>query len=110
MVAEKSKVCLVAGVDFAHVGPRFGDSVELDQRLTDWMVSEDEKSLTFVTQGDAEGFWQSVMADGNRRHVCGLSATYTLLRLLDNTPGRILKYGYAPDPAGGIVSFAGVEF
>jgi len=107
--SEKS-VCLVAGVDYAHVGPRFGDPVELNQALIDWMVAEDNKSLACLTKGDAEGFWSSVVADGNRRHVCGLSATYSMLRLLGSQAGTLLKYGYAPDPAGGIVSFASAVF
>ncbi len=104
------KICLVGGVDFAHVGPRFGDQIELDQKLIDWMVEEDRKSLDKIVEGNAEGFWNSVMQDGNRRHVCGLSATYSLLRLLKGKPGNRLDYGYAADPAGGYVSYAGLVF
>jgi hypothetical protein len=51
-----------------------------------------------------------VMSDGNKRHVCGLSATYSALRLLEGADGKVLKYGFAPDPAGGIVSFASMSF
>ncbi len=61
-------------------------------------------------EGDAEGFWNSVMYDGNKRHVCGLSATYSLLRLLEGKRGTRLDYGYAADPAGGYVSYAGLVF
>ncbi len=107
---SEKKICLVGGVDFAHVGPRFGDQVKLDQKLIDWMVEEDRKSLEKVVDGNAEGFWNSVMADGNRRHVCGLSATYSLLRLLKEKKGSKLDYGYAADPAGGYVSYAGLVF
>ena len=90
--------------------PRFGDQIELDQNLIDWMVEEDKKSLDKIVEGNAEGFWNSVMQDGNRRHVCGLSATYSLLRLLKGKPGNRLDYGYAADPAGGYVSYAGLVF
>lgn len=102
-------VCVVAGVDFAHVGPVFGDDVKVDGDLIGWMADEDGKSLREVVEGDAAGFWASVMYDGDRRHVCGLTATYTALELL-GTPGRLLKYGFAPDPMGGIVSFASAVF
>ena len=51
-----------------------------------------------------------MVSDGNRRHVCGLSATYAALRLLDDAEGKVHKYGFAPDPAGGIVSFASMSF
>jgi MEMO1 family protein len=109
-VLQDRKACVVAGVDFAHVGPVFGDPVEVDDKLVRWMVEEDSKSLKLCGAVDPEGFWSSIMADGNARHVCGLSATYAALSLLPGTSGKLLKYGFAPDPAGGLVSFAGMSF
>jgi AmmeMemoRadiSam system protein B len=104
------KVCVVAGVDFAHVGPVFGDEVDVDQKLIDWMMAGDTRSLQTLVEGNAEAFWNSVVSDGDRRHVCGLSATYAAMRLLGDTAGKVHKYGFAPDPAGGIVSFASMSF
>lgn len=104
------RACIVAGVDFAHVGPVFGDEVEINQELIQWMMAGDTRGLQTIAEGNAEAFWNSVVSDGNRRHVCGLSATYAALRLLDGAEGRVLKYGFAPDPAGGIVSFASMSF
>jgi MEMO1 family protein len=107
---EGRKACIVAGVDFAHVGPVFGDPGELDPKKVQWMVDGDSRSLKACGDANAEAFWNSVMADGNARHVCGLSATYAALKLLRGTSGKMLKYGFAPDPAGGLVSFAGMSF
>ena len=104
------RVCVVAGVDFAHVGPVFGDEVELNQETVQWMVEADGKSLEACGEGSAGKFWGSVMKDGNKRHVCGLSATYSALKLLEPVAGKILKYGFAPDPQGGLVSFASMSF
>ena len=104
------KACIVAGVDFAHVGPVFGDEVEINQELIQWMMAGDTRGLQTIAEGNAESFWNSVMSDGNKRHVCGLSATYAALRLLEGSDGRVHKYGFAPDPAGGIVSFASMSF
>jgi hypothetical protein len=42
--------------------------------------------------------------------VCGLSATYAFLRLLDGAQGRIHRYGHGIDQRGGIVSFASMSF
>jgi AmmeMemoRadiSam system protein B len=103
-------VLVVAGVDFAHVGPRFGDSVPLDDKLVKWMTEGDSASLRHVAGVDAEGFWESVTSDGNKRHVCGLTATYTALRLLKGAAGSLKRYAFAPDPAGGLVSFAAATF
>jgi len=74
------------------------------------MTEGDAQSLRHVAAADAEGFWNSVMADGNKRHVCGLTATYTALRLLKGTSGSLKRYAFAPDPAGGLVSFAAATF
>lgn len=104
------RVCLVAGVDFAHVGPVFGDDVEINQELIDWMMAGDSRGLQTIAEGNAESFWNSVLSDGNRRHVCGLSATYAALRLLGEVEGTVHKYGFAPDPSGGVVSFASASF
>jgi len=109
-IASGRKVCVIAGVDFAHVGPVFGDDVKVDQKLIEWMMEGDTKGLKVISEGNAEGFWNSVTADGNRRHVCGLSATYAALRLMGDVEGKILKYGFAPDPGGGLVSFASMSF
>ncbi len=103
------RVCIVAGVDFAHVGPHFGDP-EPAEKLIDRMMEGDKRSLAHVSSCDAEGFWASVMEDQNWRKVCGLSATYASLRLLKGSQAKLLRYTYAPDPADGIVSFAAASF
>src|SRR6185295_913541 len=108
--AAGRRVCYVAGVDFAHVGPVFGDEVEINQELIQWMMAGDTRGLQTIAEGNAESFWNSVVSDGNKRHVCGLSATYAALRLLGDSEGKVLKYGFAPDPGGGLVSFASVAF
>jgi len=108
--AAGRRVLIVAGVDFAHVGPRFGDAAEVDEKLVKWMTEGDAASLRHVAAVDAEGFWSSVMADGNKRHVCGLTATYAALRLLAGATGSLKRYAFAPDPAGGLVSFAAAVF
>lgn len=104
------KTCVLSGADLAHVGPRFGDPFPVRPSLISWMSAEDKVSLELVEKCDARGFYESVMADGNKRKVCGLSSIYTALRLLEGSRGKLLTYGYAPDPAGGIVSFASVSF
>jgi AmmeMemoRadiSam system protein B len=103
------QVAVVSGADLAHVGPRFGDREPVSKELVRWMEDEDLKSLTHAEKGRAEDFYQSVVADGNRRKVCGLSSIYSALRLL-NQSGSVLRYGFAPDPAGGIVSFASMVY
>ncbi|MDE2489602.1 MAG: AmmeMemoRadiSam system protein B [Elusimicrobia bacterium] len=110
------RVTILAGIDLAHVGRRFGDELELTPDLERKIEAEDRRSLVDALALDADGFYRSAVGDGAWRKVCGLSALYTSVRLIKElggasaAPGRLLSYGQAPDPAGGIVSFASAVF
>lgn len=108
------RILILAGVDLAHVGPRFGDQIELTPELNGRIESEDRASIEKALAGDADGFYASVIRDDHWRKVCGLSAIYTALRLMrelsPSVKGRQLSYGQAPDPMGGIVSFVSAIF
>ena len=109
-IARGRTVTIVCGIDLAHVGLRFGDELEITPELEKKIEAEDRRSLVAAMALDADGFYKSVVADEHWRKVCGLSALYTGLRLMKMIgavqPGRLLAYGQAPDPAGGLVSFA----
>ena len=109
-IAEsKGTVCVMSGADLAHVGRRFGDDFDITDEVVARVKQQDDEGLKKALEGDAEGFYASVMDDENARKVCGLSSIYTALRLI-GSPGKLLDYNYAPDPAGGIVSFASVVY
>ena len=101
------KVCLIASVDFAHVGPRFGDRDPVDDARLKALAEADGKSLEAVCRGDAEAFYWSVAEDGDARNVCGLAPVYTMLRVLDGCEGEVLRYSQWPDPDG-TVTFSSV--
>jgi MEMO1 family protein len=109
--AKRQRVLVLAGVDLAHVGPRFGDEIELSPEVEKKIEAEDRLSLDRALALDADGFYASVVKDGHWRKVCGLSALYTSVRLISaisggQARGRLLAYDQAADPAGGVVSFA----
>jgi hypothetical protein len=102
MATSGRKVCLVAGVDLAHVGPRFGDAEPSTSAVLGSVERADRSMLEAVTQGDPVGFYGSVMADGDARRICGLSPIYTFLRALPGVRGRLLRYSQWPDPMGAV--------
>lgn len=103
------KVRFIAGADLAHVGPNFGDQALMDVASLKTLEADDRKMLESVEALDADGFLENIMADGDRRRICGLSSIYTMLKAMDAGSGKLLKYQYFPDP-NGTVSFAGMTF
>ncbi|MFA6318563.1 MAG: AmmeMemoRadiSam system protein B [Elusimicrobiota bacterium] len=106
---------VLAAVDLAHVGPRFGDDAKPGPEAAALIEKEDRASLDLAMALKADDFYLSVVKDGNKRKVCGLSAVYTALRWMEavsggKASGRLLSYGQAPDPMGGFVSFAAAIF
>ncbi len=104
------RVAVIASADLAHVGRRFGDSFDIDDEVLGAVAQRDAEDLSHVEALDADSFYASVMKDGNQRKVCGLNCIFSALRALDGiaVAGEQIGYDYAPDPAGGIVSFASV--
>jgi MEMO1 family protein len=112
MAAGAPHISVIAGADLAHVGRRFGDAFDIDDVVVRGVARRDQEDLQCVTAGDAEGFYRSVMQDRNQRRVCGLNCIYAALRTVREViqSGELVHYDYAPDPSGGIVSFANILF
>ena len=108
---SRRNVTVIAGADLAHVGRRFGDDMDVSEDLIAAIKKRDMDDLQHVSAGNAEKFYDAVMADGNERHVCGLGAIYATVKTLEGTAttGELLAYDYAPDPVGGFVSFAAIS-
>jgi len=109
IAASDRKVCVIAGVDLAHVGPRFGDALPNTEAVLERVAREDKAMLETVKAGDPAAFYGSVAADGDSRRICGLSPIYSFLRVLPGARGDVLRYSQAPDPQGA-VSFCAAAF
>lgn len=104
-MAGGHRIGIVVSVDFSHVGPRFGDAEPVDQTLVIQTSLGDRAALETIARGDAEAWWTAVMGNGNPTRIDAAFATYVALRILEPCTGRLLRYGQAPDPAGGLVTF-----
>lgn len=105
--AEKRNVLVLAGVDFAHVGRKFGDSFAADEGVARRIQREDLELIENIKRGDTNGFFADILRDRDARKICGLSPMYTQLELLKGRAGRLLKYGIAMEPqTESCVSFA----
>lgn len=108
---RQKKVCLLASADLAHVGLRFGDT-EAPNRFTLQSLGEDDRRLLACAERvDAEGFYDAIRLEKDRRRICGFPSIYTLLQLVDAPGGKLLKYGQSMDaPTQSVVTFASLAF
>lgn len=108
LAGERRRVLIVAGVDLAHVGRKFGDPFAADAAVADRVRREDLRLMEFVARGDPEGFFDDVAGDRDARRICGFAPMYTQLELLKGHSGRLLRHDIAMEPdTGSAVSFAG---
>ncbi len=111
IAASGKRICLMASVDLSHIGPQFGDECRVSPGGLSGIRSADLETLSTVEALDREGFWQSVARDGNQRHICGLSAIYTFLSMVEAREGKLLNYSQWRDEQGmGCVTFASMIF
>jgi hypothetical protein len=105
------KVCLVAGVDFAHMGQKFGDQGGMTQEFVDWVETEDRRLVQALEKVDHADFFAQIAKDGDKRRICGFAPMYTFLNVIEAEQGKLLQYGRATDMyPESIVSFASLAF
>jgi MEMO1 family protein len=104
------RTLIVAAGDLAHVGPAFGDRYPINVLEKARLSSADSELMTSIARGDAEGMFQQVKKEGDRRRICGLSAIYLALRLLGKARGDITGYAQCPADEQGtsFVSICGI--
>ncbi len=102
---------IVAGVDLAHVGRKFGDDWSPDRTTLRDLKKADGRTLAHAAACDAEGFWDDIASDGNARRICGVAPMYVALRLLKGCSGAVVSYGRDFQPETGFaVTYAGMVF
>jgi len=105
------KVCYIASADLAHMGLQFGDRESVNEYELKVIAHEDQEMLGFVERMDGEGFFSSILKEGDRRRICGLPPIYSMLKVLEANGGRLLKYDQAFTPeTQSVVTFASLAF
>ncbi|RMD98232.1 MAG: AmmeMemoRadiSam system protein B [Calditrichaeota bacterium] len=86
------RVTVIASVDLAHVGPRYGEKEMPDASFLQKVKQADFQALENVKKVDAEGWNAAISAIEDRYRICGYSPIYTLLASVPATHGEILSY------------------
>jgi MEMO1 family protein len=113
LIEDGRRATVIAAVDLAHVGPRFGDGWPVDAARLGQVAREDRALLDLALRPDAEGYYRHVMRDNDARRICGFTPIYLLAELMeaDQRPGELLRYTQwaAPDGSSS-VTFASAVY
>jgi len=105
------RVCFIASVDFAHIGPRYGDSLQPDDTLIEDVKRKDRQMLELILASDPQAFFGYIASEQDERRICGFPALYTMLHLLDGEKGKLLSHSHTVmDPTGSFVTYASAVF
>jgi len=105
------RICIIVGIDLAHVGPLYGDAASPDAYFLDQVEKSDRAFLSIAAQGNAQKLTDYMRQSRNAFHICGFSALYTLLELLPGRKGELLHYDNAiMDKERSTVTFASMIF
>jgi AmmeMemoRadiSam system protein B len=107
---KDNSALIVAGVDFSHIGPKFGHREPATALLME-AKDHDRSLLDAICTGDGAAFWSEVRKQNNRYNVCGFSTMALLLELLPGSTGHVLGYDFWMEEATqSAVSFAALAF
>ncbi len=104
------KACVIASVDFSHVGLRYGHRKEPTPEKLAKVERIDRSLLAAMEEVDHESFVTQLQRNRNATQVCGFVPIYTMLRLLEGTQGELLHYDQAEFGQGSYVSFASMAW
>lgn len=78
-----ARLCIIAGVDMAHVGAHFGDSLPLSPEFMHQVEQRDRAYLYAIESQNKSALWEHIAEDADRRRICGFPTMYTIIDLLD---------------------------
>jgi len=101
---------VVAGVDFSHIGPKFGHNMPATH-LQSQSEMHDQNLLKAFSNMQPDAFWEESVKVKDQFNVCGFSAMACLMEILPPSRGQILGYEvWHEQPTRSAVSFAAVVF
>ena len=111
---QDRRTLIIAAGDLAHVGPVFGDNIEMVPATKHSLGLHDDESIAAICEGDADLFLRISRLEADKRRICGLSPIYMMLKTIErayNKKPKGFSMGYDQCPAdvkgGSLVSITG---
>jgi AmmeMemoRadiSam system protein B len=103
-------ICYIISGDLAHIGPFFRDP-GLDDSFLALSRRQDDRLCQALAEVDVEKYFRIIAEEEDRRRICGLPPTYTLLEAIRPGRAQLLHYDQYVHPyREQSVSFASVAF
>lgn len=99
----------VAGVDFSHVGPRFGDG-KVTEEIKAAVREVDEAAIAAARTSDAEAWFRAIAERDDATRICGYAPTYAMLRCAAPPAGRELGYAQSAEKDSSLVTVAAMAW
>jgi AmmeMemoRadiSam system protein B len=104
-------ICYIISGDLAHIGPDFGDRDPVHDPWLNASRQQDLKICQAAIDGDNARYFGIIAEESDRRRICGLPPTYTVLEAVQPRRGKLLHYEqYVHPRRHQSVSFASVAF
>jgi MEMO1 family protein len=111
LAAFGKEVCFVVSGDLAHIGMRYGDLKPPTDFSFHKTMQADLAMLKHAENGDPEAFLQFIQKEDDARRIGLLPPLYTMLKLVGNTKGSVLRYDRATvDQYNSTVTYAAMAF
>jgi len=109
---EGDRLFWVLGVDMAHMGRRYGDSMvaRADEGDMAAVAERDRMRIERLSASDADGFWGLVQENRDDLKWCGSSPIYTFLKVMPQARGTLRRYQQWNIDEESVVSFAAIGF
>lgn len=106
----RGKVLFVAGVDFSHVGLKFGDGVPAESILVRAQAN-DRLILDLLLAGDGRAIYENAVGTRDQYKVCGFPALVLMAELMTGKKGILLDYDtYREAATSSAVTYASAIF
>lgn len=105
-------VGVLASVDLAHIGPRYGGRTAPNDATVSHHLAADQRLFETLCRCDADAFLEVIRQEQNERNVCGVAPLYVLARVLAGSAGgTLLQHSHAVvDSYRSFVTFASLVF
>jgi len=111
-VIEQSgkRAVFIASVDFAHIGPQFGDAFNVEVKIPE-LAKDEIEIIELLERCDSEAYFNKIASIKDCWRVCGNTPMYALMNIIQPAQGKLLKRSIWLNEANeSAVSFATIAY